>query len=83
MNANTENKYEVVIVGAGPGGLRCAEILGQAGKKVLLLEKNAVIGPKICAGGVTRKSIKLLKIPKELLEKSFESVIVAVTIRQN
>ena len=70
-----ENKYDVIIVGAGPGGLRCAEILGAAGKKVLLLEKKEEIGPKVCAGGLTRKSIKLLKIPQEMLSGSSRYII--------
>jgi len=70
-----ENKYEVVIVGAGPGGLRCAEILGMAGKRVPLLEKNSCIGPKVCAGGLTRKSLKLLKLPEAILNYSSQNII--------
>ncbi|MEA3479944.1 MAG: NAD(P)/FAD-dependent oxidoreductase, partial [Bacteroidota bacterium] len=33
-------KFDVIIVGAGPAGLRCAEILGKSALKVLLLEKD-------------------------------------------
>jgi len=47
--------YETIIVGAGPAGLKCAETLAEAGKEVIILEKNEVIGPKICAGGLTAK----------------------------
>ena len=68
-------KYDVVIIGAGPGGLKCAEVLGKAGKKVLLLEKNKVIGPKICAGGLTRKAYQLLGCPDKIVEKSFNNII--------
>ncbi|MBU2028847.1 NAD(P)/FAD-dependent oxidoreductase [Patescibacteria group bacterium] len=68
-------KYDVAIVGAGPSGLRAAEILARADKKVLLLEKNNAIGPKVCAGGLTRKCIKLLKLPPELTERSYQSAI--------
>lgn len=60
--------FDVVIVGAGPAGLKCAETLGNSEYKVLVLEKNAEIGPKVCAGGLTRKSFEYLKVPKSLIE---------------
>ena len=50
-----KNKYDVIIVGAGPAGLSCAEVLAKDGKSVLVLEKNHKVGPKICAGGLTTK----------------------------
>ncbi len=37
-------KYEVIVTGAGIGGLSCATKLAKQGKKVLLLEKNPHIG---------------------------------------
>lgn len=33
-------KYDIVIVGAGPGGLQAAKVLAENDKKVLVLEKN-------------------------------------------
>jgi geranylgeranyl reductase len=45
--------YDVIIVGAGPAGLRCAEVLGGSRLEVLVTEKKSVIGPKVCAGGLT------------------------------
>lgn len=71
-------KYDVVIVGAGPAGLKCAETLGNSGKSVLLLEKNEEIGPKVCAGGLTGKDIQYLNLPKQLIEHTFNEVIVHV-----
>jgi flavin-dependent dehydrogenase len=68
-------KYEVVIIGAGPAGLKCAEVLGNAGKKVMLLEKNKEIGPKVCAGGLTRKSFRYLNLPPELIERKYQTTI--------
>jgi len=50
-----KNKYDVIIVGAGPAGLSCAEVLAKNGKSVLVLEKNKKIGHKICAGGLTTR----------------------------
>ena len=44
----TNTVFDVIIVGAGPAGLRCAEILGQSELSVLLLEKNAGEGGRKC-----------------------------------
>ncbi|MBU0546970.1 NAD(P)/FAD-dependent oxidoreductase [Patescibacteria group bacterium] len=66
-------KFDVIIIGAGPSGLSAAKILGEGGKKVLLLEKNPKIGPKICAGGLTPKDFEL-GIPFSLAERSFYSM---------
>jgi flavin-dependent dehydrogenase len=48
---------EHLIVGAGPAGLRAAQVLAEAGREVLVVEKHAEIGPKTCAGGLTRKTM--------------------------
>jgi len=45
--------YDVIIIGAGPGGLECANQLKNSSLSVLLIEKNKIIGPKVCAGGLT------------------------------
>ncbi len=39
-----ERQYDVVIIGAGLGGLLCAVMLAKEGKKVCVLEKNRQIG---------------------------------------
>jgi len=51
-------KYDVVIVGAGPAGLACAKELSKGSKTILLIEKNKIIGPKVCAGGLRKKVLK-------------------------
>lgn len=48
--------YDVVIVGAGPGGLSCAKHLAQSNKRVLVLEKSAELGQKICSGLISCKA---------------------------
>ena len=52
---------EHLIVGAGPAGLRAGQVLAQAGREVLVLEKRQEIGPKTCAGGLTSKAYSLLR----------------------
>lgn len=52
---------EHLILGAGPAGLRAAQVLAQAGREVLVLEKHAEIGPKTCAGGLTGKTMRELR----------------------
>ncbi len=52
---------EHLIVGAGPAGLRAAQVLAEAGREVLVLEKRHEIGPKTCAGGLTVKTMERLE----------------------
>ena len=70
--------FDVVIVGAGPGGLKCAETLGGTEYKVLLLEKNAEIGPKVCAGGLSGEDIEYLNLPRKLLDFQYNEIKVHV-----
>jgi geranylgeranyl reductase len=60
--------FDVIIVGAGPAGLRCAEVLATSDLSVLLLEKNAKMGQKVCAGGITRKDMAIIDIPDDVIE---------------
>ena len=66
--------YDVIIAGAGPSGIRCAEILGAKGLQVLLLEKKSEAGEKVCAGGITRKGFELMKIPDAIIERKVVEV---------
>lgn len=38
------SRYDVIVIGAGLGGLECAYMLSKAGKSVLVLESDALIG---------------------------------------
>ncbi len=49
-------KYDVVIIGAGLGGLQCAYILAKHGMKVCVLEQNRLIGG--CIQTFVRKNTK-------------------------
>jgi geranylgeranyl reductase len=68
-----KQEYDVVIIGAGPGGLSCCLELQKAKKSILILEKNKEIGPKVCAGGLTTK-IKNLGLSLDMAEILFSSV---------
>jgi len=61
--------YDVIIVGAGPAGLICAEKLIGTGLSILLIEKGTVFGKKVCAGGLTRKDMGIYDFPDEIIAR--------------
>lgn len=67
-------KFDILIIGAGPAGLNCAKHLANSGKSVLILEKNKIIGEKVCAGGLTQKAYDYLKLPKNLIQDKFSEI---------
>jgi digeranylgeranylglycerophospholipid reductase len=59
--------YDIVIVGAGPGGATAACVAAQAGSSVLLLEKRQEIGsPVRCAEGVGHDQLRPFIEPNPL-----------------
>lgn len=48
---NTENNYDVIILGGGAAGLMCALTAGQRGRSVLVLEGANKVGKKILMSG--------------------------------
>ena len=56
--AETDEKFEVLIVGAGPAGSFAAEHLALAGVRVALFDGRPANEPKACGGGVTSKALK-------------------------
>ncbi|MBM3229736.1 FAD-binding protein, partial [Candidatus Parvarchaeota archaeon] len=54
-------KFDVIIVGAGPGGSALAAFLGKEGRKVLLLEKSQFPRDKTCGDAVGGKCTKILR----------------------
>lgn len=54
--------FDVIVVGAGPAGCRCAELIAKQNYKVLVIEEHSSIGkPVQCAGLVSEKIGKLEK----------------------
>lgn len=67
-------KYDITIIGAGPAGLEAAKVLSESGKKVVILEKNSIIGKKVYGGGITTKDFAL-GVPPENADRQFKEVI--------
>ena len=56
-------KYDVLVVGAGPGGSMAARFAARNGAKVLLVEKRPEIGvPVRCAEGISRDWLDIVEI---------------------
>ncbi|HKZ83965.1 MAG TPA: FAD-dependent monooxygenase [Anaerolineae bacterium] len=61
--------YDVIIAGAGPGGVTAAYFLGEAGRRVLVLEKETLPRYKPCGGGLSTRFLE------DQFPFSFDSVI--------
>ncbi len=55
MKAALENTCDILVIGAGLGGLLCAALLSLDGKKVIVLEKNKQIGGNLQSFAVDGK----------------------------
>jgi electron transfer flavoprotein-quinone oxidoreductase len=62
-----EEKFDAIIVGAGPAGSACAYLLAKAGKSVLVIERGASAGSKNVTGG------RLYTYALELVEPGLHS----------
>ncbi len=51
-------KFDLIIVGAGPAGSFAAELLAETGASVALFDGRPEGEPKACGGGVTSKALK-------------------------
>ncbi len=54
-------RWDAIVVGAGPAGCAAAWDLAVAGRSVLLLDRAEFPRHKACAGGLTRKSLRALR----------------------
>lgn len=57
MCINNMEKYDVIVIGGGPAGMMAAGTASERGKKVLLLEKNDMLGKKLRITGKGRCNI--------------------------
>lgn len=56
----SSTQYDVIIIGAGPGGSLTGYLLSRQGLKVLIVEKKQLPRYKPCAGGLTRRTLSIL-----------------------
>jgi geranylgeranyl reductase family protein len=62
-------KYDLVIVGGGPGGATAAKIAAESGVKVLLIESAEEGRYKCCAGGIPIRNEDFAPIPRGVGER--------------
>jgi predicted Rossmann fold flavoprotein len=62
---NVTEQFDVIIIGAGAGGLICALTAGRRGRKVLLLEHADRVGKKILISGGGRCNFTNLRVEAE------------------
>src|SRR5581483_5526042 len=56
----SRDRYDAVVVGAGPGGSTAAHLLARDGASVLLLDRASFPRDKPCGGGLTARAVRLL-----------------------
>lgn len=55
--------FDVIVIGAGPGGSNAARTLSLAGRSVLMLDRQKFPRLKVCAGWITPAALRLLDLP--------------------
>jgi digeranylgeranylglycerophospholipid reductase len=65
-------KYDVIVVGAGPAGSMAAMKAAEGGAKTLILEKYKLPRFKLCGGGVANWIVRHLNMPEEVLERQYK-----------
>ncbi|MFW6237474.1 MAG: geranylgeranyl reductase family protein [Desulfosudaceae bacterium] len=76
-------KYDVIIIGAGPAGSTCALNLAPRGGRILLLDKHAFPRNKACGGGFTQKARNLFDFDLSgVIETEVTSVELSLQSRQ-
>ncbi|WP_293720295.1 NAD(P)/FAD-dependent oxidoreductase [uncultured Cetobacterium sp.] len=63
------NRFDLIVVGGGPGGIFTAITAAEKGLKVALLEKNKRIGNKILVAGSGKCNLTHTGKPKDFLDK--------------
>ncbi|HJR07752.1 MAG TPA: NAD(P)/FAD-dependent oxidoreductase [Pyrinomonadaceae bacterium] len=68
-------KYDVVVVGAGLGGLQCARLVGGAGLRVLLVDRKRALDERVHTTGIfVRRTLEDFPLPADCLGPAVRSV---------
>lgn len=62
-----DNMFDVIVIGGGPAGMMAAIMASSTGKKVLLCERNAILGKKMLISGGGRCNITNYKSVNEFI----------------
>lgn len=68
------NKFDVIIVGAGPAGISCALMLRNSGINVAVIEKSKFPRDKVCGDALSLDVLNQLAIISPDLLKDFEAL---------
>lgn len=71
MGKENIKKYDVIVIGGGAGGMMSAGRAGELGKRVLLIEKNPMLGKKLRITGGGRCNITNAEYDIHALLKNF------------
>jgi len=72
-------KYDVIVVGAGPAGSVAAMKCAQEGLKTLVLERQTLPRFKLCGGGVPKWVIEKLEVPETIIERKTDVMVFMVS----
>ena len=72
MNVITNNKYDAIVVGAGPAGSTAAYLLAASGMRVTLIDKCVFPRNKLCGGVLTGRSKKIFH---DVFKRSWDPII--------
>ncbi len=65
---NKHEQCDVVVVGAGLGGLQCARLLGRAGVRVLLVDAKRTLDAGVHTTGIfVRRTLEDFDLPADCL----------------
>ncbi len=77
MPGDRASVFDIRVLGAGPVGAYCANVLARRGFSVQLVDRATFPRDKLCGGGLTKKSLDIIR----RLEPSFDRTRLADPVR--